>query len=316
VQVRSLIDFESKMFSGPKWSPSSLPDFSSKTCLITGANTGIGKITVLELAKKNMTIYLATRNAEKAEQAIADIKQKVPNANIEFIKLDVSDLEQVKSVAERFVKEHPTLNYLVNNAGIMATPYEIGPQGYEMQWATNYMGHVLLTRILLPVLQNTAESGEDVRIINVSSYAHNFAPKQGIDFDNINLENSSTWTRYGQSKLGNILFNNELVKRYPNIKSFVLHPGFIRTDLYNGMNASYGIFGRIGNFLTKPFYLSPYQGALTSLYCFSPDADQNVGKYLVPFGQVGKPTHNAVNKKLGSTLWKWTSDEFTKKNLL
>ncbi|ANB13698.1 Env9p [Sugiyamaella lignohabitans] len=305
------------VFFGPCWSVDSLPDFSGKSVFITGGNTGIGKHTVTELARKNMgKIYLAGRNPTRCEAAIAEIKKEVPNANIEYVKLDVSKLDDVKQVAEKFVNEHTSLNYLVNNAGIMATPYELNNDGYEMQFATNYMGHALLTRIMLPLLEKTAKDGDEVKIINVSSFAHNFAPRVGINFEDVNLTKGSVWDRYGQSKLANILLNNELTKRYPQIKSYSLHPGFVRTDLYDGMNSTYGILGRIANAVTKPFYITPYNGAITTLYCFSVEANDKAGEYLVPYGKVGSLTRNAKNQELSSKLWDWTTNELTNKHYI
>ena len=225
------------MFFGKSFNPEKdIPDLSGKVILVTGGNTGLGKETVLQLAKHNPSqIFLAARNPSKAEAAIADVKKVVPTANITFLPLDLTSLKSVDSAAKSFQSQSKRLDLLYNNAGIMAVPAATTQEGYEIQFGTNHIGHALLTKLLLPTMLKTAEEpNADVRIINLSSMGHQMAPTKGIDFDNLSLSNSSPWTRYGQSKLANILFAKELAKRYPTITSISVHPGIIKTDVSKG----------------------------------------------------------------------------------
>lgn len=166
------------MFFARNWSVDDLPDMSGKVAIVTGGNTGIGKVTCLELVKKHATVYLAARTKERAENALKDIKKEVTDAQIEWLPLDLLSLRQVSEAAGSFVKKEKKLNYLLNNAGIMATPYSETENGYEIQFGTNHMGPFLFTQKLLPMLEATAEK-EDVRIVNVSSTGHQFAPSGG-----------------------------------------------------------------------------------------------------------------------------------------
>lgn len=198
-----------------------IPDLEGKVVLVTGGNIGLGRESVYQLAKHNPQIFLAARDKAKADATIADIKKELPNAKITFLELDLASFASVKKAADTFEASSKRLDILMNNAGIMACPAGLTKEGYEIQFGTNHMGHALLSKLLLPTLQRTAkEPGSDVRIINLSSWGNNFAPKGGLIFDAMktDMQSYTTFSRYGQSKLANILFNRELAKRYPSIK--------------------------------------------------------------------------------------------------
>ena len=132
---------------------------------------------------------LAARTQSKAEAAIAEIKQTVPNGKVSFLQLDLGSLAAVKKAADEFKARSDRLDILINNAGIMAVPWSMTEDGYEIQFGTCHMGHALFTELLLPTLLKTAEEpGSDVRIINLSSEAHNMAPKGGIIYEQAELE--------------------------------------------------------------------------------------------------------------------------------
>ena len=193
-------------------------DLSRQVIIVTGGNSGCGKETVLQLAKHNpKCVYLAARSKAKYDDAMKDIRAAAPTANVRYLEVDLASMASVKKAAESFLSKNERLDLLVNNAGIMAHPHGVTEEGYELQFGTNYMGPALLTHLLLPLMQRTAQSQpkNGVRIVNVSSFARNFAPK----FDELDTDMKSWGTSrlYGQSKLANILHARELARRYPDI---------------------------------------------------------------------------------------------------
>ena len=224
--------------------------------------------TCRQLAKHNPHIYLAARTPSKAEAAIADIKRTVPNANITYLQLDLASLESVKKAADTFNAESDKLDVLINNAGVMALPASTTKDGYEIQFGTNHIGHFFFTKLLMPTLQRTAEGNRDVRIVNLSSKGHELPPKGGLVLNEArsNMVSYSTWVRYGQSKLANILFTRELSRRYPTIKSMALHPGGIETGLALGFQEEHPWLARIIRPIAALFLTTVQQGALTQLF--------------------------------------------------
>ncbi|KAH0551547.1 hypothetical protein GP486_007237 [Trichoglossum hirsutum] len=293
-----------------------IPDLTGKVILVTGGNTGIGKETVLQLAKHSPScIYLAARNATKAEAAIREIKGIVSDARVEYLELDLSSCASVKRAAGEFLRKERRLDILINNAGVMGLPATETPEGYDIQFGTNHIGHHLLTKLLIPTLLETAEQPDSkpkgVRVVNVSSSAHAVAPPGGIVFDNINLERANALTRYGQSKLANILDTRELARRYPGITSVAVHPGVILTHLYDaicgwGPVFRYGValFGRL-------FMQNVVQGALNQLWAATSDEVEN-GSYYHPVGSKSMGNAYARDEELARKLWDWTEAELNK----
>jgi len=314
----------------PEFDPSSLPDLTGRVYLVTGGNAGIGLETVRFLALKNATVYMGCRSPAKGNASIASIKAAYPNAKINLLILDHMKMSSVVSAAKELITKEKKLHGLINNAGIMAVPFEKSQDGYESQWQTNYLAHALLTHHLLPLLLSTARASQpgDVRIANVTSMGHTFAPKKGIDFADINQEKGSIWSRYGQSKLGNILNAKELNRLYgPNgirkeegeIWSFALHPGNMYTDL--NKNARFA--GPLSGVLVKMLnafgvYIPVEKGAYTSVYCIASGnvKPEESGHYFVPIAKLGKASKFARNQELAEKLWSWTEKEFEQKKLL
>lgn len=227
----------------PTFHPDNLPDLRGKVYLVTGGNTGIGQETVRHLAKHNAKIYLGCRNPTKGSQAVAEIKALVQDADIHLLLMDLMNIKSVIAAADELRSTETKLHGLINNAGIMATPFEMTADGYESQLQTNYLSHWVLTYHLLPLLQKTAATcarGE-VRIVNISSMGHKQAPSEGINFRNINLTDSFTFSRYAQSKLANALHAKALNKRVgiqrqaDSVEGEIwvasLHPGNVDTQL-------------------------------------------------------------------------------------
>lgn len=173
---------------------------------------------------------------------IAKVNKESPGVPLTFIRCDLADLSSVKQATNEFLSKTDRLDVFYANAGIMAFPPGQTKDGYEIQFGTNHMGHALMIKMLLPLLQRTAEEpNSDVRIINMSSVAYTNATSEGIAFDSLKTPQAKlggmipgpTWARYGQSKLANMLYARELAKHYPQIKTVAIHPGFIKTDLFS-----------------------------------------------------------------------------------
>ena len=183
---------------------------------IQGLRVCRGYGTVSRLAEHGAHIYMCARSPTKASEAIAEIKLIYPKANITLLEMDHNNLSSVVSAANNFLSKETTLHGLVNNAGIMATPLEITKDGYEAQWQTNYLAHWVFTSYLLPIMLRTSKllPPGSVRVVNISSSGHFWAPKGGINFADTSLTGNSNMNRYGQSKLANILHAKTLNKLY------------------------------------------------------------------------------------------------------
>jgi retinol dehydrogenase-12 len=276
---------------------------------------GLGKQSILELSKHNpKIIYLAARSKDKALAAIADLQSAVPQAKIEYLHCDLTDLESVAATAKEFISKSTRLDILMLNAGIMMVPPALTKDGYEIQFGTNHVGHALLTKLLLPTLLKTAEQpGADVRVVAVSSFGHFFSPSKGLIFDQLKTPMGSytTSARYGQSKLSNILFMSELGRRYPSLTTAAVHPGVVDTELYRTVFG--GVMTPI-NKIKKYFYTSVVDGAKNQLWAATwkkGDARGEVksGEYYTPVAVTGQGTALATDADLAGRLWEWTEKE-------
>lgn len=206
-----------------------IPDQSGKLAIVTGSNGGTGYETALELARKGADVLVAARNPTKAEDAIQRIRREVPGAKVRFEALDLASQASVAAFADRMLWDGRPIDILVNNAGVMALPTrEETVDGFEMQLATNYLGHFALTARLLPLL-----TAAQARVVSLSSIAHR---RGRIDFDDLNAAHGySGWPVYAQSKLAMLMFGLELDRRSRangwNLTSIAAHPGVARTGL-------------------------------------------------------------------------------------
>ncbi len=250
-----------------RWTAADLPDLTGRVVIVTGANSGIGLVTALELARHGADVTLAVRDQAKGEAARSRILDQAPAAAVSVGRLDLADLASVRAFADEWSLAHPQgLDLLVNNAGVMAIPQRVTADGFEMQFGTNHLGHFALTGLLLPALVARPRS----RVVSVSSGAHRFG---SMDFADLMGERRyRSWGAYGQSKLANLLFTAELQRRLDanGIATLAMaaHPGYAATNLQAvGPQMS----GRA--WLTKPMDLanrvlaqSAEMGALPTLF--------------------------------------------------
>ncbi|MBW2445504.1 MAG: SDR family NAD(P)-dependent oxidoreductase [Deltaproteobacteria bacterium] len=203
-------------------------DLDGRSAFVTGASGGLGAETARALAERGASLTLAVRDVEKGQGVAESIRSSTGNPAVEVAELDLTSPASVRACAKGWLAGHDALQLLVNNAGIMACPLARTAEGYELQFATNHLGHFLLTGLLAPALV----AGAPGRVVNVSSAGHRFA---GVDFDDIHFEHRDydKWVAYGQSKSANVLFSCELDRRLKDrgVRSFALHPGVIMTEL-------------------------------------------------------------------------------------
>lgn len=221
-----------------KWNVADLPDQSGRTVVLTGPTLGgLGHHTALELARRGARVVLAGRNPAKVEETVGAIRQEVPEATLEALHLDLASLASVRSAAAAALQIGP-IDVLINNAGVMGTPYSRTADGLELQMATNHFGPFLLTGLLLPQLVQSS----DGRVVTVSSIFHNFAGKPPLGDPREQGGHYSRWKVYGQSKLANLYFTTELDRRLRAaglpVRALAAHPGFAGTHL--AANGQYG----------------------------------------------------------------------------
>lgn len=291
-----------------------IPDLSGKVCLVTGGNSGLGESTLKALAEHNpKKLYMAARSREKAEAAISRIKSSVESANIEVLDLDLASLASVTAAAARVNEEVDRLDLLQLNGGIGMVLPATTADGYEVQFGTNYLGHALLTQLLMSkLLATTVLPGADVRIVSMSSVGHRrFELPGGIIFDELksDMNAHSGPDLYSQAMLAKALFAFELAKRYPSITSTSLHPGLVKSGVWGGEK---NVNWLVTNLLVKPAValagVSSDEGAKTQLWCsFSKDVEN--GHYYEPVGTPGKESKLARDDELSTKLWEWTEKE-------
>ncbi|QMV19935.1 SDR family NAD(P)-dependent oxidoreductase [Granulicella sp. 5B5] len=264
------------------WTTRDIPSQQGRRVLITGANSGIGFHTALELARQGAEIILPARSLAKSEDAIARIRAEVPNAKLIAETLDLADLSSVHAFAARIVLRFPgqSLDLLINNAGVMAIPQrEITPDGYERQFATNYLGPFALTALLYNSIRQQLGS----RIVIVSSTASKFGK---IDFSNLQSERrySPMWQCYAQSKLADSIFALELQRRLTAINSPIIttaaHPGYAITNLQTSGPGEGSFMMNLMSMVLKPILShDALHGALPTLYAAVDPNAQPSGYY-------------------------------------
>lgn len=285
-------------------------DGSGLTAIVTGASSGIGTETVRVLALRGVHVVMAVRNMAACREVKKAIVKEIPNAKVQAMELDLSSLASVRKFASEFKSSGLPLNILINNAGIMATPFMLSKDNIELQFATNHIGHFLLTNLLLETMGKTArESSKEGRIVNVSSRRHQFSYPEGIRFDRINDQSGyNCFSAYGQSKLANVLHTSELARRLKedgvDITANSVHPGAITTNLFRNISFFSGLVGLLGKYVIK----NVEQGAATTCYvALHPHVKGLTGSYFAD-SNVAQASSQAVNTELAQKLWDFSSD--------
>lgn len=274
--------------SNKAWTHDDIPDQAGKVAIVTGANSGIGLETARYLAVRGARVLLACRSESKANAAMEEIRKSAPSAKLEFVRLDLADLDQVRQFAEVILTKEERIDLLINNAGVMVPPESATKQGFELQFGVNHLGHFALTGLLLPRILATP----DARIVNVSSQAHRFGKMNFGDLD-FKKRGYKAGPAYGQSKLANLLFTFELQRRLDAAGEGVIvtaaHPGWTATNLQQ--NA--GFVER----LNPLFGMTPPDGALPTLRAAT-DPRAIGGDY---FGPSGLGQMRGAPRKVGTT---------------
>ncbi|CAF0830986.1 unnamed protein product [Adineta steineri] len=331
VSIITLILYISNIYY---WSGTRCPSFDrmdGKTVIITGSNSGVGKYTAIELAKRGAHIILACRDRKRTEEALKEICKLSGSNNVEIEIVDLASLKSIEECAKRLCGRLSKLDVLINNAGVMMAS-EKSVDGYEIHFAVNHLGHFLLTNLLLDLMKKAPSA----RIINVSSVNHAYLMKKApsariinvssvnhaflnitINWDDINFT-KPYWkiNAYSHSKLANILFTNELARRLQdtNITANSLHPGVVRTEVIRNILGHYQIILNTILLLITPlwccFTKSPEQGAQTSIYLASDRRLNHVtGKYFKECKEYPS-SKTSLDQQAAKRLWK-LSEEMT-----
>jgi len=265
-------------------------DMKGKTVIITGSNTGIGKTTAMELARWGARVIIACRDLNKGETAKNDIIAQTNNKNVDLFSLDLSSLSSVRMFVKNWGDQ--PVDVLINNAGVMFSPYSLSQDGHELHFASNHLGHFLLTNLLVENLIKAKG-----RVVNLSSIGHALAPKM-IDWEKLSDKNTYSPIRaYGWSKLANILFSSEFHRR-TGITCCSLHPGNVKTELVRHMPAGQRQLVEVASNI---YFRTPLSGSQTSLFCATQPNIKSGAWYIDCLEAT--PTQQAQDQELAKKLW-------------
>ena len=307
------------MSRGPQWTVDDIPDLTGRRALVTGVTSGVGEAVVEELARKGAEVVMAARNEEKLAATVDEVRPDVPGANVRPLILDLADLRSVRRAAEKASTYGP-LNILVNNAGVMATPYERTGDGLELQMATNVFGHFALTGLLLPRLVEAGKADAQnggARVVAVASQGHRMARTAPLQDPKAEHHRYSKWMTYAQTKLSNLLLTMELDRRARAaglpIDAMAAHPGFAATGLMaSGQRRNAA--GRILDAAFGALGQAPADGALPLLMAATADLPSTT--YVGPGGpgemrgapKVVGTTKLARDPEVARRLWDTAQD--------
>lgn len=268
-----------------------------KTCLITGATSGIGLETMKALALMGARVVFTYRNEAKADKALKYIKEACPSADVGKLYCDFSSFASVRKCADEFMAHYESLHVLINNAGMWSMERKESTDGHEMNFQVNHLSPFLLTNLLMPLMLKS----KPARIVNVSSSAHS----QGkIHFEDIEQRENWNWFKsYSSSKLANILFTKALSEKLSGsgITVNCLHPGVVSTQLFDGMSA----FTRLA---FRLIMIPPEKGALTSVYLATSDEVSDISGLYFSKKKVRKSSPASCNIADANKLWKLSCD--------
>ncbi|KAI1080920.1 NAD(P)-binding protein [Whalleya microplaca] len=311
--------------SGVSFEPQrDIPSLAGKVILITGAAGDLGRQTTIELARYGRPAYIYVADLPRDEHAKTALIDRITSeaydgkdqdddtktrTTVRFLDLDLTSFESVRACATELVSKTDRLDILILNAGIIRVATGLTPEGYEIHFGLNYLGHALLSRLLMPLMQSTVQSNPDVRIVVVSSEGHAVAPQDGIRFGSLKTTCSemSYAQRYGQSKLALIGLMRELARRYPDIKSSAVHPGRILTGMADSLRKE-STLARVTAPISPLFCVPVAIGIRNHLWAAtSPNVVS--GTYYEPVGAPVKGSTAARDENMPGALWEWTSNE-------
>ena len=290
------------------------PSLKGKTALVTGGNIGLGFETVKALASKGAHVLLAARNEEKGKAAVTEVQKLVPNARVELLRLDLASQRSIRTAAAEVGKKFSQLDFLINNAGIMAMPEMKTEDGFESQFGVNHLGHWSLTGLLMDNLL----AAEQARVVTVTSTAHHLV--WNIDFDDPHLRNKyAPWKAYAQSKLANYFFalglDNEFKNAGKKAMSLLAHPGLSHTNLQVETfdKGAAGWTGTLSKYLAAHVGMEPSEGARPQIRA-ALDPKAKGGEFYSPrFGNNGAPVKHPIlrtrNKANIRKLWELSEKE-------
>jgi NAD(P)-dependent dehydrogenase (short-subunit alcohol dehydrogenase family) len=271
-------------------------EWKTRTIVVTGATSGIGRATALGLARLDSRLILVGRDAGRAEETVAEIRDATGRKDVEIVRGDFTRLAEVRRVADEILARTDAIHVLVNNAGVTLMKRSTTPDGYETTFAVNHLAYFLLTGLLLPRLRAAAPAA---RIVNVASDAHRWGP---LDLDDLQNEREYKAMKvYGQSKTANILYTRELARRLAGsgVTANALHPGAVATRLGRGSGPLFDLLQRA----ISVFMKSPAQGAATSIYLASDAALEGVsGRYFADQKEK-QPRPHATDAATAKRLW-------------
>ena len=286
-----------------------LKDLEGAVCVVTGANSGIGKATAKGLARLGARVVMVCRSPERGRDAQAEIQAVAERAwpsHTDAVDLHIADLgiqEEIFSLGETLRAEYDRLDVLVNNARVLLGSREETPDGIEKTFAVNHLAPFLLTHLLLPLLKETAGRAGEARVVTVSSEAHRSV---SLNFDDLNAESGYNALRaYGQSKLANILFTHELARRLQDtgVTANCVHPGVVATNLWRGSDW----ISRLARLFTW-FYKNPDEGANGVLYLAAAEDLNGVTGQYYDGTEAVNPSPDAYDEKAAARLWRESLD--------
>ncbi|KAF7332344.1 Retinol dehydrogenase 13 [Mycena kentingensis (nom. inval.)] len=326
IAMTSVSIFGAPNYGGVPFNPATdIPDLVGKVILVTGGASGLGRETVLGLARRGPArIYIADLpRPDDGASLIEELQSLVPDAPLRYLTLDLGSFASIRSAAAAFNAKETRLDICIMNAGVMPVKGSVTVEGYELAWGVNYLGHCLLARLLIPTLLRSATLPDaDVRLVFVSSEGHKVTPKGGILFDRLEQPCGDVkyFYRYGQTKLALNILMRQLAAEHPQLTVVSVHPGRVYTYLADEL-ARHSLFVWMSQPLAPLLMVKPEVGARNVLWAAcapvaSGGGEQKgrvvSGKYYEPVGIPDRETHLCKDEELGRRLREWTDKALAK----